>query len=222
MESLLNLVRKQLPVIGTICLTVLLPIVVIYVVVAFQPFVPFSVLVRDANITAYDPANGVMFYRGALSNIGILLWWAAATVYAFTAFLLHNNRPDFALRKTFLVYMAVFTGLLALDDLFMFHEEVLPVRLGIPELVMYAVYGMLAAGLVGFVRVLLGTDFLVLGLAFGFFAFSILTDQEILHVLLNLPDGAFLLAEDLAKMLGIVCWLIFSLRTSAKLLVKQA
>lgn len=48
-----------------------------------------------------------------------------------------------------------------------------------------------------------------------------LTDQGFLHALVSLPVGASLLLEDLTKMLGIVCWLVFSLRTSAYLLVRD-
>ena len=162
---------------------------------AVQRFVPVSQLLRDANAEVRDPQGGVMFYRGALSNIGILLWWTSASVCAFAAFLFRFKQPSWSLGGVFLVYMTVFTGLLALDDLFMFHEEVLPVRLGISELALYAVYGVLAAGLVGFIRLLLETDFLLLGLAFGFFAFSVLTDQGMLGFLFKIYGGAELVAR---------------------------
>lgn len=127
-------------------------------------------------------------------------------------------RPGRGLGKAFLVYIAVFSGLLALDDLFMLHEEVLPVWLGIPELALYAVYGVLAAGFTGFIRLLLETDFLLLGLAFSFFVLSVLTDQGMLRFLFDVRGNAGLVIEDLTKMLGIVCWLVFSLRTAAQLL----
>lgn len=59
-------------------------------------------------------------------------------------------------------------------------------------------------------------DFGFLALAFGFFALSVATDQGGLVVLLGLSDGVSLLLEDLAKMLGIVCWLVFALRFAAQ------
>ena len=129
--------------------------------------------------------------------------------------------PTSSLTRVFLIYMAALTGLLALDDLFIIHEELLPVRLSIPEVSMYVLYGVLVVGLTVFVRVLLEIDFSVLGLALGFFAFSVLTDQGFLHSLVSLPSGAFLLVEELTKMLGIICWLVFSLRTSAHLVLRD-
>ena len=218
MRSLLFRLHQQVPLLRTVILTVFLPVVLIYLVLAVQRLVPVSLLLRDANAEVRDPQGSVMFYRGALSNIGILLWWTSASVCAFAAFLFRFKQPSWSLSRVFLVYMTVFTGLLALDDLFMFHEEVLPVRLGISELALYAVYGVLAAGFVGFIELLLETDFLLLGLAFGFFAFSVLTDQGMLGSLFSIRGGTELIAEDLAKMLGIICWLIFSLRTAVQLL----
>ncbi len=212
--------RRQLPLLGRLSLTVLLPVVALYLLVALQRLVPFGVLLRDANATAYDPRFGLPFYRGALSNLGILLWWSAATVYAFTAALLRRRALGTGPGRTFLVYLAGFTGLLALDDLFMLHEEVLPVRLGVPEAAVYALYGAAAAGLLWFVRELLDTDFLVLGLAFVFFACSVLIDAGVL-LLFGLSGGASLFAEDLAKMLGIVLWLVFALRTAKAVLARH-
>ena len=210
--------RQQAPLLRTVTFAVLLPIVLVYFILAVQRFVPLSVLLRDTNAEVYGPQGGVMFYRGALSNIGILLWWTSTSVCAFAAFLFRFKKPGWSSGRVFLVYMTVFTGLLALDDLFMLHEEVLPVRLGVSELALYAVYGVLAAGFIGFIQILLETDFLLLGLAFGFFAFSVLTDQGMLGFLFNIRGGAELVAEDLSKMLGIVCWVVFSLRTAVQLL----
>lgn len=215
--------HTQLPLLRMITLAVLVPVSVLFLALALQHLVPVSVLLRDPNATAYDAQNKVMFYRGTVSNLGILLWCAAASVYAFAAYLYHSRfgMPTSSLTRVFLIYMAALTGLLTLDDLFMIHEELLPVYLGVPEVSMYVLYGVLVVGLTMFVRVLLNTDFLVLGLALGFFAFSMLTDQGFFHAFVSLSAGAFLLFEDSTKMLGIVCWLVFSLRTSAYLLVRD-
>ncbi len=216
--------RTQLPLPRMITFAVLAPVSVLFLALPLQQLIPMSELLRDPNATAYDAQNRVMFYRGTISSEGILLWWAAASVYAFAAYLYRprSGIAAFSPPRVFLGYMAVLTGLLALDDLFMIHEELLPVHLGIPEVSVYVLYGVLVVGLAMFVLVLLNTDFLVLGLALGFFAFSMVTDMGLLHALVSLPDGAFLLVEDLTKMLGIVCWFIFSLRTSACLLRRDA
>ena len=131
-----------------ITLAVLVPVSVLFLALALQHLVPVSVLLRDPNATAYDAQNQVMFYRGTISNLGILLWWAAASVYAFAAYLYRSRfgRATSSLTHAFLVYMAALTGLLALDDLFMIHEELLPVRLGVPEVSMYVLYGVPGGG----------------------------------------------------------------------------
>lgn len=190
-----------------------------YALAALQPFVPLAVLLRDANATARATETGLPFYRGALSNLGILLWWGAANVYAFAAYLAHPRALGSGPHRAFLTYMALFTGLLALDDLFMIHEEILPVRLGVPEAGMYALYGALAAGLVWFVHELMTTDFMVLGLAFAFFALSVVFDQGLLRQF-GLPALVSLLAEDLSKMLGIALWFAFALRTAKQALAR--
>lgn len=174
MQLLLHHFKRQRSLIQLLFLTVLLPLALLYLVLGLQQVVPLHLLLRDANAEAYDHNMGILFFRGAFSNIGVLLWWAAAIVSAFTYFLLHipSRAAPFTKRaKAFFLYMAVLTTLLALDDLFMFHEEVFPVRLGIPELAVYAVYGVLAAGLIYFLRFLVRTDFLVLILALGFLPF---------------------------------------------------
>ena len=136
MPPLFSRLYSQAPLVRTIVLAVLLPVAVIYLLLAAQPFVPFDMLLRDTNAEVYDPQGHVMFYRGALSNIGILLWWTSTSICAFAAFLLRTATADLSRKRlgtAFLVYLSVFTGLLALDDLFMLHEEVLPVRLGVSE-----------------------------------------------------------------------------------------
>lgn len=218
MPPLFSRLCKQAPLLRTVILAVLLPVTVVYLFLAAQPFVPFDVLLRDTNAEVYDPQGNVMFYRGALSNIGILLWWTSTCICAFAAFLFGTFKKPTWIGKAFLSYLAVFTELLALDDLFMLHEEVFPVRLGVSELVLYAVYSVLAAGLVSFLPLLLELDFALLGLALGFFALSVASDKGVLRLLFDLRGPTGLLFEDLAKMLGIVCWLIFSLRSAVQLL----
>lgn len=218
MRALLLQLRNQAPALRAVGAVLLLPIVVLYVVVALQPFMPFALLLRDANSHLNDAAYGTAFFYGALSNLGVLLWWSAACVCAFAAFLLSRHTRSHALQRAFLAYLALFTGLLALDDLFMLHEGVLPVLLGVPESVMFVLYGALSVGFVAFWRIILEADFGFLMLAFSFFALSVAADQNMFIVLFNISAGVNLLFEDLAKMLGIVCWLVFALRFAAQTL----
>lgn len=219
MDMLFLHLKRQLSFLRTFGLMILFPIVMIYIALNLQRVVPIQLLLRDANAEAYDPELGVLFFQGAFSNVGILLWWSAAIVSAFAYFLLRfvlRAKATTRLSRTFLLYMAVFTVVLVLDDLFMLHEEVFPVRLGISEIAVYGVYGVLTMALVCFVRFLVQTDFLLLLLAFGFFGFSLLTDQGMLRFLFAMPPTPDLWAEDMTKMLGIVCWLVFLLRTATQ------
>ncbi len=224
MQLLLHQLREQIPFVQLLFFTLLLPIMLLHLALGLQQVVPPDLLLRDVNAQAHDPSMGSHFFRGAFTNLGILLWWAAATVSAFTYFLLHrlfHTEVYAESAKAFFLYMALFTALLTLDDLFMLHEEVFPVHLGVPELAVYAAYGALTAGLIHFVHFLVRTDFLVLMLALGFFAFSMLIDEGMLRFLLRIPGRLDLLIEDTMKMLGIVCWLVFLLRTATQQLQLQ-
>lgn len=129
-------------------LTTYLPILVLLALLSFQDTVQLGELIRDPNSVGSFP-----FYVGALSNIGVLFWWSAAVVAAFTYVLLRGvKQADQRVKeaRAFFLYAALFTALLALDDLFMLHEEAFPVYLGVSEMAVYAVYGLLAGGLLLF------------------------------------------------------------------------
>jgi hypothetical protein len=66
------------------------------------------------------------------------------------------------------------------------------------------------AFLVGFRRVILEGDFLLLGLALGFFGLSVAVDV--------FTDRELYLWEDGAKFVGIVTWLAYFVRVSARVL----
>lgn len=99
-----------------------------------------------------------------------------AAICGFTYALLHRiGRHNQG--RSFLLFAALLTAFLALDDLFMFHEEASPLYLGVPELAVFGVYGILTLVFcICFRRFLVWTHFLLLALALGFFAFSVLVD----------------------------------------------
>ncbi|NKB88807.1 MAG: hypothetical protein GKS06_11370 [Acidobacteria bacterium] len=84
----------------------------------FVAGVPFDVLIRDVTQVA-----GLPPVTGALSQLGLLLWAAAAAICFFVAGINWTANP--AVRR-FLVASAVFTTVLALDDTFLWHERVTP------------------------------------------------------------------------------------------------
>lgn len=160
-----------------------------------------------------DPAaiHGASEFLGALSNLGVLLWAAAASVMLFTAGLL-GPQARAGEARAFLAQSGVFTAWLLLDDLFMLHERSLPDRLGAPQSLVLAVYAAIAILLLARHRELIArTDSRPLALAFGFFAGSAMLDQG--------PGDwhewtSLVLVEDGAKLLGILSWLVYFAATA--------
>ena len=99
----------------------------------FWKGIPISKLTRDPTAIAFLPA-----YTGFLSQIGIFLWSASATICFFSATVLSKGVDCQKLRR-FLVASALLTLILGLDDAFLLHEKVLP-RFGIPQIVTYCSY----------------------------------------------------------------------------------
>lgn len=170
---------------------------------------PFGDLTRD-------PAgiNETPVYVGFLSNIGILLWAAAAAVCLFAVRLLGPGSHPVARR--FLLASGAFTLLLTADDLFLLHERVVPNLLGVSELASMAVYGLLGgAYLAFFLPVIRRTRKVLLVLAIVFFGLSIAVD------LFHPPVPAYLLVEDGAKLVGIAAWLAYLTRAAQDLVGSQ-
>ena len=104
------------------------------------------------------------------------------------------------------------TVVLLLDDLFLFHEEVFPEYLHIPQKAVFAGYGIIILlYLISFRASILDTEFLILLFAFGFFGLSIIVD-EILRSMIPQQH----LFEDGAKLLGIVSWFAYFARVCVK------
>jgi|GEM_PF-2330294 len=176
-----------------------------------QPFAPPEALLVDPMAIARDPELCCAFYSGAVSNLGILLWAAAAAIAAFAATLLNDARA-----RRFFLATSGFTAFLMIDDLFMLHEEALP-ALGVPEPAVYAAY-LAAAALYGgvFLRDIFAARAALALLAALAMAASIIEDQtKILWPIHNF-------VEDGAKLTGIYCWLLFvTLRARGAILARR-
>ncbi|MGH8222578.1 MAG: hypothetical protein ACREQZ_06360 [Woeseiaceae bacterium] len=149
---------------------------------------------------------------GVVSNIGILLWAGAAAIAGFAGSLLlvGGRARELAL---FLLAAASLTGCLLLDDLFLVHEWLFPVVLGIPQVAVFAGYAVLLAALLWrFRNAILQMDVRLLVLALAFFALSVGTD--LLPVAWSLVWNLLYLVEDGLKLLGIVSWCGYLVRTS--------
>jgi hypothetical protein len=88
--------------------------------------------------------------------------------------------------------------------------------LGIPEKVIYGSYALfIPYFLIRFYKFILETSFFLLGIAFFFFAFSVISD------LLEPQFIDHYLVEDGAKFIGIICWLIYFSETAKVSLQKN-
>lgn len=145
-------------------------------------------------------------FIGFISNIGILLWCSTSAICLFT-WVIHKEHGDKETAQ-FLMYSGLLTLLLLIDDLFMFHEEIIPDYLHIPEKGVYLGYLILVTiYLVRFKERILKSNYPVLLIAFIFFALSVLSD-------VFLPQKGFeFLVEDGFKIFGIATWFIFFFTT---------
>ncbi len=185
-----------------------LVLVVAGLVLAAAFFVQFKEGVAMGDLTR-DPTSvaEVPLYIGFVSQFGIFLWSATATCCLMAGLALARQGQDRQGRNFFL-YAAGLSLMLGMDDLFLLHEVFFP-YFGVPELVVFGVYGVLVAVFLGlFLRLLLRSEYLLLLMAFGFLGLSVLTDLA--DVVLIEP---FLL-EDGLKLVGILAWLCYFARTS--------
>ena len=155
--------------------------------------------------------TGAPFYAGLLSNVGILLWSFSAAICLFCSAVLRKdtNNREFPL---FLLFSGIITSVLLMDDLFLFHEKVYPDYLNIPEEAVYTAYSVIILFyLIRFRMVIIGTDFLLLLFAFGFFGLSLVFDRGLVY----LPFSHYLLGDG-AKLFGIVSWFTYFTRIGLK------
>jgi hypothetical protein len=194
--------RRQRDAVLQLMLVPFAPAALLLAVAYLQRAVPVSDLIRDTNAAA-----GVPFYVGAISNLGLLLWGAAAAVCLFTWTLLAGTRGREM--RSFLLASGIFSLVLLLDDWLQLHEVVFPHYLGVPENLVYVAYVLAGvAYLLAFRKTILKTEFSLLAIALALFASSIVLDQ--FSEIESLPSfrgiGAM---EDAAKLMGILAWLTY-------------
>ncbi len=154
-------------------------------------------------------------YVGLISNFGVLLWCAAASICLLCGWIVFQSGDNREL-AWFLICAGLVSALLMFDDLYLLHEEVLPDHLHIPQKIVFLAYGALVLGfLVRFRQMILNTEFMLLGLAFGFFAVSAVVDlfvtPEEFVVFGSIPGRHVI--EDGCKLLGIATWSAYFIRT---------
>jgi hypothetical protein len=168
------------------------------------------VLLRDPNALASQPA-----YYGLVSTLGAALWLVAGAcallAWAATA-------ANGAAVGKVLLFGGALTVVIALDDLLMLHDGVFP-KLGVPEFVVFAVYGALAATfLLRLAPVVLSTDWLLLAAGVAAFAASVFTDLFVSSRMISTWTGQLILEDVIFKLSGILFWSLYFLRLSYALL----
>lgn len=188
-------------------------ILVALAVVNVRFHVSMAAMTRDvAAIANLHPLAGI------LSNLGILVWCAAASICAFAAIALRNITPRDAF--WFLLSSALLSTYLLFDDLFQFHEDLASRYVGVHEDVVFTVLGVVvSAYLITFRRVLCRTNFGMLVLAIGFLGSSVVIDALLEPWLQRWLGHVEFFVEDGAKWLGIVSWCSYYASASHQLLV---
>ena len=177
-------------------------------IAAVQPWTDPAWLFLDTLVAIERSGECCSVYYGLFSNLGILLWTASSAICLFSAMVLAtqaDGKPDHAL---YALASGLFTGWLALDDFFQVHEKVFP-AIGIPQDLTIAVYGVFALLLIFAARrIILQTDWVMLGLAFGFFSVSVIVDY-----FFHQHSDIRVVIEDGAKFVGIWGWVAFHTST---------
>jgi hypothetical protein len=156
-----------------------------------------------------DPAQVLDFapYIGLLSYWGALLWMSTAAICLFASLVMKNQRASFRAYR-FLLASGILSFLLAIDDIFLLHDEVLPRLLDMPEFFFYLIYIIIFGSyLLYFWRDISKYDYLLFIAAFmlllvsrGFFLPRVLRD--------------YMTTNDMLKYFGIVFWLAFFYRAA--------
>ncbi|MEO5569661.1 MAG: hypothetical protein ABIT08_11630 [Bacteroidia bacterium] len=163
-----------------------------------------------------DPVQimGAPFYLGLFSNIGILLWCGTVVVCFYSRLFIPKTEVNKPVR-IFLFFSGLITTLLMLDDLFLFHEELFPKYIGIPEKGVFVIYSniILLYALL-FRESIFKSEYIILGMAFLFIGGSTFVKR----IPMPIPEDTFL--EDAVKLLGVICWFTYFSRLSFRELKK--
>ena len=159
--------------------------------------------------------NGVPWYTGLVSNLGVLGWTVAASVGFLGAWIAASGgRPG---AVSMLRGGALLSSILLLDDLFQIHVVVEPL-FGISKPVVYAAYLVLTGcwALTELSEIRRTRYELLLAAGAAFFT-SVVVDQTGRGVI-GLSPSVSLLAEDAAKFLGVLAWAQYFAVTSTDVL----
>ena len=158
-----------------------------------------------------DPAStlGGHPLTGMQSHLGVLAWWATASIGIF-GYAILNRRKTEPMVSSFLLCFALLTAVLALDDLFRVHEDLARRYLSVRQRYVFLAYSVSCSWLLfRFRKVIARSEYGLLVLALVFFGFSLAIDT-----LEHRWDSRWcIFFEDGFKLLGIVSWGAYLIRT---------
>ena len=181
----------------------ILPSAILYIVTLYVSNIyniKLSLVVRDLAQTCGYPI-GV----GMISNIGILLWGAAASICLFTTFSQEINSDSSKL----LLLGGVFSGILCIDDFFLLHDRYVG-----PDFLNLTYLSISIFLLVRFRKILKRIGLFNLVISILFLGLSIFFDGVIQQIFNQSYDLTQLIEEGF-KFLGIACWLNFWCKASS-------
>lgn len=155
-----------------------------------------------------DPAaiSNTKFYYGLLTYVDIV-GWAFTTAICLLGAILIGKASDYRKIRLFLMTGSVVNLILLADDTLMLHEFVFPELLGVPEFIVYGIYGLLVIGyLVYFLPQILQSEYLLLTVAGLFLGVSLGIDKVFQS------SELITFIEDSAKLFGIIFWLTYFAR----------
>jgi len=197
------------------------------VAVSMVKEVPIDQFMRDPTAVFNAP-----FYTGAISNIGILLWCATASI-CFLTFVVLLRDSVTSRERLFFFGASLLTTVLMIDDLFLVHESVAPRYFGLSAELVIVIYGALAtAFFIHHRHFILKSDYVLLLVSMAFLALSVgldvvadnvdgsallgglaeddLQPSSISRGTLSFPPpSTHLFFEDAFKLLGIAGWLSY-------------
>ena len=145
---------------------------------------------------------------GMISNIGILLWGAAASICFFTTFLEGINKESSKL----LLLGGIFSSLLCIDDLFLLHDRYIG-----PDFLNLTYLAISIFLLVRFRKILKIIGLFNLLISILFLGLSVFFDGVIQQIF-NQNYEFTQLFEEGFKFIGIACWLNFWCKASSNAL----
>jgi len=174
----------------------------------------YQVSISDMTSDVTTIAN-VHPLSGILSNLGIFVWCAAASICAFAAMFFRTVKPRD--RFWFLFFSALVSSYLLIDDSFQL-RQLASRYLGLNDKIVYLALGSaVAVYLLAFRRVIVRTKYGFLVFALGFLTSSVIIDAFFIPYLRHYGDWMYLF-EDGPKWLGIVCWCSYYVHTSHQFL----